>query len=444
MGFFEQFPYANFQQFNLDWILQVLKRMEGALDDSFQSYITEWVKENYNKLFFDAAYDPASDTLTMALAESLASRAGGEPVSYINLAGQVLEILDKAARDEIDTLSADFRQFKNDTTEWEQGIEQEVQDISDATAKTWPFDRTVFFGDSYTQGYGLTSPSTQNWAAKFATMMGISNPQIFGGGGIGFSHTSASINYTALDYFNSIKTRITEPEKVTAFFACLGWNDKDQTPSNVKSAAALFWSSVKAYMPNAKMFFFTNPAYSVLKKQVLDAVYDAAYQAGVAAIDSHYWLLLRDDLFQSDHVHPDAEGASAIALRLMTSLRGGKPFNYAIKSVSNVSGYTFNITAINEMVHVYLSGTKSNGERATRIGNWPAEVFNGNNVNGPSLRFRQMIPLGDNQTDTGFIQWDNGNYNIYCCSMTKPGQDGGLSSGAFTANIVSPAIMLLG
>ena len=77
MGFFEQFPYANFQQFNLDWILQVLKRME-ALDDSFQSYITDRVVQNYNKLFFDAAYDPASETLTMALAESLASKAGKE------------------------------------------------------------------------------------------------------------------------------------------------------------------------------------------------------------------------------------------------------------------------------------------------------------------------------------------------------------------------------
>lgn len=112
MGFFEQFPYANFQQFNLDWILQVLKRMEGALDDSFQTYITEWVKENYNKLFFDAAYDPASDTLTMALAESLASRAGGEPVSYINLAGQVLEILDKAAREQMAALQDDYAAFK--------------------------------------------------------------------------------------------------------------------------------------------------------------------------------------------------------------------------------------------------------------------------------------------------------------------------------------------
>lgn len=112
MGFFEQFPYANFQEFNLDWILQVLKRMEGALDDSFQSYITEWVEENYNHLFFNAAYDPASDTLTMALAESLASRAGGEPVSYINLAGRVLEILDKAAREQIAALQDDYAAFK--------------------------------------------------------------------------------------------------------------------------------------------------------------------------------------------------------------------------------------------------------------------------------------------------------------------------------------------
>lgn len=114
MGFFEKnnFPYSNFQEFNLDWVLQVLKKMDDALDDSFQSYITDWVAQNYNQLFFNAAYDPASDTLTMALAESLASRAGGEPLSYVNLAGQVLEVLDAGAREKMETLQTDYEAFK--------------------------------------------------------------------------------------------------------------------------------------------------------------------------------------------------------------------------------------------------------------------------------------------------------------------------------------------
>lgn len=66
MGVFEQFPYTNMQNANLDWILRLADSMQKALDDDFSSYIAAWVDEHYNELFFNAVYNPVTETITFA------------------------------------------------------------------------------------------------------------------------------------------------------------------------------------------------------------------------------------------------------------------------------------------------------------------------------------------------------------------------------------------
>ena len=66
MGVFEQFPYSNMQNANLDWILQIIQKMDKALQDEFSSYIQAWIDEHYNELFFNASYSPDTETITFA------------------------------------------------------------------------------------------------------------------------------------------------------------------------------------------------------------------------------------------------------------------------------------------------------------------------------------------------------------------------------------------
>ena len=66
MGVFEQFPYSNMQNANMDWVLQIVKEMEKALNNNFNSYISNWIDEHYNELFFNAAYDSETETITFA------------------------------------------------------------------------------------------------------------------------------------------------------------------------------------------------------------------------------------------------------------------------------------------------------------------------------------------------------------------------------------------
>lgn len=66
MGVFEQFPYTNMQNTNLDWILQIVQKMDKAIQDEFSSYIQAWIDEHYNELFFNASYNPDTETITFA------------------------------------------------------------------------------------------------------------------------------------------------------------------------------------------------------------------------------------------------------------------------------------------------------------------------------------------------------------------------------------------
>ena len=69
MGIFEQFPYTNMQNANLDWVLRIADELRKALDDDFSGYLAAWVEEHYNELFFNASY--TADTETIVLAKTI-------------------------------------------------------------------------------------------------------------------------------------------------------------------------------------------------------------------------------------------------------------------------------------------------------------------------------------------------------------------------------------
>lgn len=66
MGVFEQFPYTNMGNLNLAWVLSVVQKMDAALQDDFTKYIQAWIEEHYNELFFNAAYDTTTETITFS------------------------------------------------------------------------------------------------------------------------------------------------------------------------------------------------------------------------------------------------------------------------------------------------------------------------------------------------------------------------------------------
>lgn len=56
---FTQFPYTNFQNLNLDWILKTMKDLP--------SYVQEQIDVALNNNFASASYDSATETITFKM-----------------------------------------------------------------------------------------------------------------------------------------------------------------------------------------------------------------------------------------------------------------------------------------------------------------------------------------------------------------------------------------
>lgn len=66
MSIWYDFPYTNFHDQNMDFLLKLAVELKHAIDTGFANEINEWIDENYNTLFFNATYNPDTETITFS------------------------------------------------------------------------------------------------------------------------------------------------------------------------------------------------------------------------------------------------------------------------------------------------------------------------------------------------------------------------------------------
>ena len=70
MGLFEQFPYTNFHELNLDWVLQAVKGMDvkiDAMNDYIQDHLDDAIRDMLDTAFIDSIYDAPTETLILVI-----------------------------------------------------------------------------------------------------------------------------------------------------------------------------------------------------------------------------------------------------------------------------------------------------------------------------------------------------------------------------------------
>lgn len=363
-------------------------------------------------------------------------------VTKFNLFGQDVTIKDSTGRQQISSTNKRVDSVVQQLRRANTNITKNSTAISLGVNLSY----TVILGDSYTEGYLLPDPENDNWAAQFVKLAKIPKHQIFGQGGTGFGKTGDLQQFNATTYFNKIKTEIESPEDVTAFIVCLGWNDRSNQ-AVLSENVDKFWSTVKAYLPNAKLLYFVNPSFTVLRKQCLDILYDRAEAAGVITFNSYYWQLLDAASFNADRVHPSKEGAYRIAGNLLSCLCGGSVYHYAAIGLENVAdGWTANITSINEMVYIFATGTKQGNSNTLTVGSWPQKIFDGNGGStSPQISGSQLVQFTNSDLNFGYFMWNHGDTTLACKSMYKVGTSSPqYSAGRAVLNIALPAVMFLG
>lgn len=61
------FPYSNFHQLNLDWVLNEMKRVTDWIDNTATEDIQNIINQKFNDLMLDATYIPDTETLVLSL-----------------------------------------------------------------------------------------------------------------------------------------------------------------------------------------------------------------------------------------------------------------------------------------------------------------------------------------------------------------------------------------
>lgn len=60
------YPYSNFHQLNLDWILGVVKKYDDYMTDNFKSALDNYLNQFFVNAFMECLYVPETETIKLS------------------------------------------------------------------------------------------------------------------------------------------------------------------------------------------------------------------------------------------------------------------------------------------------------------------------------------------------------------------------------------------
>ena len=294
---FENFPFTDLHNLNLDWLLSTVKN----LDSKWDNYYTQWdawqhgITDYIDNLDYIGAIDSYMDNLKDS--------------------GQLSDILGSWVGNDYNV---------------------------------------VMIGDSYAQGY-TPDGVVDSWAKLLQTKY-FADQTCFiqAEGGSGFVAVGQSGNtFGQLMELVASKMTTTQRQHTKYVIVCGGWNDMSASGSAITSKIEAFVSSASVLFENSEVAIGYVAAPSASYLNTLDRFNNwraakLAYETTFAAYHmlANVNLALRwDGVLASDSIHPNATGNASIADCVYKSLMGnyqGGRFNDSISITT--SGGTLNVT----------------------------------------------------------------------------------------------------
>lgn len=276
MGLFDNFPYMNLHEINLDWILSKL----GLLDQSAEA----------------AAQSAEAAAQSATEAKASESAAAGSATSADEAA--------QRAENTASSIAVNGRRF-------------------------------VLIGDSYLRGV-IPGGLVKGWGYWFKQYAGLADNAcyIFGESRAGMCAVGAE-GHKFADLLTAKASEVSSPDGITDVYYIGGYNDAGYSTETVQAACTNAISVAKQYFPNAvvKLGFVgrNTSTDNQLAKQLYQAglgyrntYSDAAYLSGIdyACRDINY--------FSSDGIHPTETGYQVIGRALFDITFTGSPRSTAI------------------------------------------------------------------------------------------------------------------
>lgn len=65
MGFFNEYPYTNLHEANLDFIISKVSELNDKVDNIIEQKIDEYVQDMFNKIMIDSTYNEETETIIL-------------------------------------------------------------------------------------------------------------------------------------------------------------------------------------------------------------------------------------------------------------------------------------------------------------------------------------------------------------------------------------------
>lgn len=271
--FFDNFPYTNFHEINLDWIMQKLGLLNQSADDAKAS-------AEQSKASAETAADQANNAGASAAAASQSAAAA-------------------------------------------------AQSAAEAASIAQTGRRYIFIGDSYADGWDPETESTiKSWVGYIKDYLGVSGNTAYEkhAGGAGFT-VAGQTGYTFAGLLTQLAPDVTDPATITDIIVLGGYNDRNNY-NTIVDAVAGFKDTAKNLFPRAivrigwvgrnvsttKTSLEVNNLYRAMVKYTNSEV---AYLTGVE------YAARAVDQFFNDGIHPNTAGQVSIAQALYHCLTGG-------------------------------------------------------------------------------------------------------------------------
>lgn len=398
MGFISKYPYTDFHELNLDWILSTIKDVEKEVDDftvfntitwagewsAAKSYV-KWaiVQDSDGNGYISTQAVPVNVPLTN---ENYWTKIANYDVLYhafnqriednaslISQNSKSIESEAKQREDADNSLKSEFESADNslrDAINKESGERNKIDtqlgtEISEINTKITPY--YIFIGDSYAVE---SVTGTNRWPVSLANLLGLSSDQytISAEGSTGFVGITAD---TWLTLLNNAKPAT---QNVTHIIIAGGANDANASESALTSAISTFMNRVKELYPRATVYL-ANIAYNsstyALNKIFYNvtSAYEKIRNYGGVFLPYTNYCILDKSLLKNDGVHPIYNGIanSYIAQAIYNALKSTytrtlykeitfKPAS-TVKSVSYLNVYEF--CTNNVLGYEFIGDTRS-------------------------------------------------------------------------------------
>ena len=386
MGFFNEYPYTNLHEINLDWIVSQITNLNKTMQDfivtnkiKFANPI-EWDSNNlYDESTIVLAPDGNSYISLKAVPKGINynNTEYWEKIADFNAQLETLNNNVNTLNSNVNTLNSDVNALNSDVNTLNSNVNTLSNTVDTLNNNVDALNNTVdtlseevtniktikyiFIGDSY--GDGLTpNGNVEGWCALVPKYMNLNiNDYISNAiGGSGFT-----AGKTFLELLRECVTRI-DVNEVKEIVVCGGYNDNDSSLQTIENAIKEFCDYSLSTFRNAKIKIgcIGMSTNSTIRDKLNTVKY--AYQKcslyGASYLSNVEYILHDFSLMSSDTIHPTSNGYKVLSEKIVNAIIGNLSVSYPLKPIKmkSLGGGITNISG--------LPNTIMNNNTVTLIG----------------------------------------------------------------------------